>query len=364
MMTQPLQSIVILACSLGCAASCATFAADDPADDAEKAWKEVQKASQPPAPPEEWRTAKPTSEERAKFNEKRAQLASDAADKAKGFYTRFPKHDKAEEARKKEYEMTAIAARLGDNSRAARLAELDKDRLNDPNLSEDDRIQLRVESVQRAVMSKREDGMAAMLAEFEKGARALQKDFPKRDESYAMLLEVAANAEGEKARELAREIVASQTSDEVKQRAKALLKKMDALGKPLDIKFTALDGRQVDVSKMQGKVVLVDFWATWCAPCVAELPNVKAAYEKLHPKGFEIVGVSFDNKKESLENFVAKEKMEWPQYFDGEGWGNKLGREYGIGSIPAMWLVDKKGNLRDMNAREDLAGKIEKLLTE
>ena len=135
-------------------------------------------------------------------------------------------------------------------------------------------------------------------------------------------------------------------------------------GKPLAIKFAAVDGRQVDLGNLRGKVVLIDFWATWCGPCVHEVPHVKAVYDKLHPTGFEIVGISFDNKKTALQSFVLKEKMTWPQYFDGKGWENQFGVRFGIESIPTMWLVDKKGVLRHIDAREDLEAKVQKLLAE
>ena len=136
----------------------------------------------------------------------------------------------------------------------------------------------------------------------------------------------------------------------------------EVVGKPLDIQFTATDGSKVDLAKMKGKVVLIDFWATWCGPCVAELPNVKEAYAKLHPKGFEIVGISLDSSEDKLKKFIKDKEMPWPQYFDGQGWDNKISTKYGIRSIPAMWLVDKEGNLVDMNARGGLEGKVEKLL--
>ena len=91
---------------------------------------------------------------------------------------------------------------------------------------------------------------------------------------------------------------------------------------------------------------------------------MKAAYEKLHPQGFEIVGISFDQDKDALEKTLKQKEMTWPQYFDGAGWANKYGKQFGINSIPAMWLVDKQGNLRDVNAREGLEARVTKLLAE
>jgi thiol-disulfide isomerase/thioredoxin len=133
---------------------------------------------------------------------------------------------------------------------------------------------------------------------------------------------------------------------------------------PLDLKFTALDGTEIDLAKMRGKVVLIDFWATWCGPCVQEVPNVVEAYEDLHPKGFEIIGISLDKDKAKFEAFIKEKGMAWPQYFDGKGWQNEISSRFGIQSIPAMWLVDKKGMLVETNAREDLEEKVEKLLAE
>ncbi len=134
--------------------------------------------------------------------------------------------------------------------------------------------------------------------------------------------------------------------------------------KPLEMKFTAVDGREVDLAKLQGKVVLIDFWATWCGPCVAELPNVIKAYKELHPKGFEIVGISLDSDKAELEGFVKEKGMEWPQYFDGKGWQNEISTKYGIDSIPAMWLLNKKGMVVSTNARGGLEETVAKLLAE
>jgi thiol-disulfide isomerase/thioredoxin len=236
-----------------------------------------------------------------------------------------------------------------------------------PAASGDDAYKARIEQVKKDIQGKLQEthDVNAALTVLEQDARALLKDFPGKPDPYAMLLEVASNGGSEKGKAIAEEITkADAAPPELKEQAQGLLKKLDALGKPVDIQFTAVDGRPVNVKDMKGKVILIDFWATWCGPCVGELPHVKEAYEKLHDKGFEIVGLSFDQDKSALEGFVKEKGMAWPQYFDGEGWGNKFGKQYGIESIPAMWLIDKKGNLRDMNARGDLQAKAEKLLAE
>jgi len=338
--------------------------ANSSSTNAARAWKEVQKAAQPPMPPAEWQNKRPSEDEVKEFRAKQGQLAGEAADKAKDFYTRFPDDTHAADARKKQFDMLQIAVQLGNTNKAAELEAREGEKLKDPSLSEDERVKLRRDALYRSVMAKQDEGRPAMIAAQEKGARDFIKEFPKRDEGYQLLLQVAGSMEESKAREIAKEIAAKAASDELKSAAEGLLKKFEALGKPLDIHFTAVDGREVDLKKLKGKVVLVDFWATWCGPCVAELPHVKDTYEKLHGKGFEIVGISFDKDKEKLVNFTSTEKMPWPQYFDGKVWENKIGQEYGINSIPAMWLVDKKGNLRDMEARGELEEKAGKLLEE
>jgi len=224
------------------------------------------------------------------------------------------------------------------------------------------------QKMQAAVAKARklqDQGMDAVLDDFEKSVRELQKEFPQRPEIFGSLMEIAQLRGGDKAKTVAEEIIASADAPkELKEMAKALKQKFDRIGKAFELKFKAIDGREVDLAALKGKVVLVDFWATWCGPCVAEIPNVVAAYEKLNPKGFEIVGISFDDDEDKLKDFVKRKKMPWVQFFDGQGWQNKYAKEFGITGIPSMWLVDKKGNLRDLEARANLTEKVEKLLAE
>jgi thiol-disulfide isomerase/thioredoxin len=126
-----------------------------------------------------------------------------------------------------------------------------------------------------------------------------------------------------------------------------------------------LSGAPLSLGQFKKKVILVDFWATWCGPCVGELPNVLAAYKKYHAKGFEIVGISLDQSETALKDFIKQKEMTWPQYFDGKGWESKLGQKYGITSIPATFLLDGEGKIVAKNLRGPaLEAELAKLLGE
>jgi thiol-disulfide isomerase/thioredoxin len=334
-------------------------------DDADKAWKELVDSTRPPLPPAEWNQKKPTDEEFAAFRKKMGEAAAVTADKAKEFQARFKDHAQAGQAKSIQREMLISAIQLGAEGREAELRELggnaEQPAAPTPAGPFEQKMQAAVEKAKKL----QNQGMQAVLEDFEKSVREIQKEFPERPEVYGALMEVAENLGGDKAKAIIEEIAqAEKVPAELKQHALGLKKKYARVGKPLDLKVTAVDGRKVDLAELKGKVVLIDFWATWCGPCVAEVPNVVAAYEKLNPKGFEIIGISFDEDEDALKGFTKKKKMPWVQFFDGQGWKNKFGREFGINSVPTMWLLDKQGNLRDLEARANLTDKVEKLLAE
>ncbi len=116
------------------------------------------------------------------------------------------------------------------------------------------------------------------------------------------------------------------------------------IGKPaLDFVATNMAGDSVAFPKQYaGKLVMLDFWATWCGPCIGEIPNMKQAYEQWHEEGFEILGVSFDDQgqDEKVTKFLEEKELPWPQIYEGKGWETTLGKQYDVSGIPFVLLVD------------------------
>ena len=146
--------------------------------------------------------------------------------------------------------------------------------------------------------------------------------------------------------------------------AKARMAREQLIGRPLNLQFTATDGSSVNMSELRGKVVLVDFWASWCPDCIREMPAVRQIYQKFRDKGFTIIGISLDKDEQALANFVARKLIPWPQYFDGKGWENDFARKYGVHAIPEMWLINQRGEVASTDISvEELEQKTEQLLS-
>jgi thiol-disulfide isomerase/thioredoxin len=135
-----------------------------------------------------------------------------------------------------------------------------------------------------------------------------------------------------------------------------------------DFTVTLLSGRTLSLSGQKGKVVLVDFWATWCAPCREGIVHLKEYYELFKGKGFEIVGVSLDADRGKVDDYLAGEKLKWPIAFSGHAWKDPIALQYSVNLIPSYWLVDRKGILRDfgihLRDKDAMRRAIEKLLYE
>jgi len=188
--------------------------------------------------------------------------------------------------------------------------------------------------------------------------RAIERDYFDRPEMFAREMAYALSLVGKQKEALA---FMDRVEFQMKLAGKGRLlpritshfDKIRMVGKPLK-NFKVKDhrtGREISPATLKGKVVLIDFWATWCGPCVADLPLVKATHQKFSKAGFEVFAVSLDEDEAKFKKAIKARGMNYLHHFDGKKWKNELAALYDVHSIPASFLVDRKGIVRAVNVR-------------
>ena len=222
------------------------------------------------------------------------------------------------------------------------------------------RLTLFMHRVQNPGVKERE-ALLSQVMEF-------KKEYPSDSRNGEILAEIASayDDDPDKKRDLLTEAQRYASTPELKARISDDFKRLGLLGRPLDIKFSSVQGDQVDMADYRGKVVLIYFFSGFSTPSIIGLQPVRDIAEELPKNQFQLIGISLDEKKETVLAIINKMGLKCPVYFDaaGKGWDSALPRSLGINELPTVWLVDKKGRLRVLNAVNNTEDLVKVLIQE
>jgi peroxiredoxin len=197
-------------------------------------------------------------------------------------------------------------------------------------------------------------------------ARKFQKEYPQDRRLGALFAVVATlyDSQPKTKQALLLEAVRLTSDPALKQQIDDDLKRIGMLGKPVALKFTSVQGESIDVEKYRGKVVMIYFFANWSPPSMLGLREIRGLNADLAKEKFQTLGISLDSDREKLLATLKTEKIDWPVAFDGKGWESPLVRPLGINVLPTAWILDRRGNLRALNAIDNTEAVIRALLNE
>ena len=307
------------------------------------------------------------------YNDKRGELAEE-------FYRKFPDHPQAFKYLSLNWQTLASSGRAD-----AALAEIDQMLADHPSVARrTDLLYFRAltlvssrnpGSMTAATKTAAASSMTATSGRMTAAAKTTAataidefiKEFPKDKRGGELLLRLV-NADSDSPHKTAilKRIVENYGDTPSGTMAKGKLRQHEGIGRPVELNFTgAISGKPISLADLKGKIVVLDFWATWCGPCVDEMPKMKELYAEYKDKGVEFIGISLDNPPDGLaklKNFVAKNDIPWPQYYQDKGFLGAFSSGWGVNSIPCVFVVDAAGNLYSTEARGKVANIIDTLL--
>ena len=275
------------------------------------------------------------------------------------FIAAYPGDAHVPDARLRLAHLLATRGDLDQNPRERREAEAVLDELEGEPAMRDRRAD--VEFARLSIFMQRVDAVTGSNRDaLLERARAFANEFPDDRRVAALLAEVASafDDQPKTARALLEEARPKAKTAELQARIGDDLKRLALLGKPLDMKWTSVQGTGIDLGTLRGKVVLIYFFASWSAPSMLELDWVRqlaAGTASVQP-----LGICLDNDPVAVPSMLADRGITWPVYCDGRGWQGDLVRSLGVNALPMLWIVDRRGNLLSLDARQDADALIEK----